>query len=327
MRRLLPAILELHPDSLSCPADEADVVRAEVTSTGVAVIGVAGAEGTASVVVKLPLTAEAAAGVRRETAVLAGLESDRRIDEWRELLPRVVAQGTIGTQLYRIDRAIPGTPVLERRRVARARDALTEAAADSIATLHAATATTQTADSDIVERWVAANADDLRRRFGRTASRTAALERLQNELGQSLLGRSFEMCWIHGDYWLGNTLFTPAGRLAGIVDWEAAALELPLHDVLHLLVSTRRLLCGHELGRIVGDLLSGAEWSPKERSLLMRSGRQSPGETLSERHALLLYWLRQVAHHARQQSASASARYRFWEHRNVLPVLRLYADG
>jgi aminoglycoside phosphotransferase (APT) family kinase protein/thymidylate kinase len=327
MRRLLPAILELHPESLSCPADEASVVSAEVTSTGVAVIGVAGAEGAPSVVVKLPLTAEAAAGLRRETAVLAGLASDRRIDGWRELLPRVVAQGTIGTQLYRIDRAIPGTPVLERRRVAGARNALIEAAADAIATFHAATATTQTADSDTVERWVAANADELRRRFGRSEARAVALGHLQDELGQSLLGRSFEMCWIHGDYWLGNTLFTPAGRLAGIVDWEAAALELPLHDLLHLLVSTRRLLCGHELGRIVGDLLSGADWSLEERSLLTRSGRQSPGETLSERDALLLYWLRQVAHHARQQSASALARYRFWEQRNVLPVLRLYADG
>jgi hypothetical protein len=38
---------------------------------------------------------------------------------------------------------------------------------------------------------------------------------------------------------------------------------------------------------------------------------------------LLLYWLRHVALHARQQSQQVGYRYRLWERRNVEPVLAL----
>ena len=45
-------------------------------------------------------------------------------------------------------------------------------------------------------------------------------------------------------------------ELHGIVDWEAStAVELPLHDLLHLLLSTRRLRTGRELGHIICEQL------------------------------------------------------------------------
>ena len=42
---------------------------------------------------------------------------------------------------------------------------------------------------------------------------------------------------------------------------------------------------------------------------------------LSDRHALLLYWLRHAALHTRQQRAPVGYRYRLWERRNLHPVL------
>ena len=42
---------------------------------------------------------------------------------------------------------------------------------------------------------------------------------------------------------------------------------------------------------------------------------------MSDRHALLLYWLRHAATHARQQDRGDAYRYRLWERRNVCSVV------
>lgn len=42
---------------------------------------------------------------------------------------------------------------------------------------------------------------------------------------------------LHGDYHIGNVLFTGVGELAAIVDWELATLGDPLLDFAHMLVT------------------------------------------------------------------------------------------
>jgi aminoglycoside phosphotransferase (APT) family kinase protein len=99
--------------------------------------------------------------------------------------------------------------------------------------------------------------------------------------------------WIHGDFWPGNLLSAqPGGLVTGVVDWDCASdQQLPLHDLLHLHVFTRRLTRGDELGHIVVRAL---------RSGIGDALGVSAGEVATwldgvpQRPAVLLYWLRHV---------------------------------
>jgi Ser/Thr protein kinase RdoA (MazF antagonist) len=282
------------------------IAGAHVTSTGVAVVPMTDPGGRLRCVVKVPTTRPASRGLRREEEVLAALHSDDRLGDWRELLPRALAQATGG---FRVDAALPGVPP-----PAAAPARLVEAAAAAIHVLHRATAATATGDAARVERWVDA---PLRELWPRRPRRVRArLERLGDELHGALLGKRLETSWIHGDFWLGNLLVAhDGGAVLGIVDWDAAAPdELPLHDLLHLLLYARRSATGAELGALVRAHLHGAPWPEDERVLLERYGGWSE---LSERHALLLYWLRHAAAHTRQQARGSAPRYRLWRLRNV----------
>jgi aminoglycoside phosphotransferase (APT) family kinase protein len=274
----------------------------------------------------MPMSDNAAGRLARETAVLAGIHAEDRLDDWRLLVPQPRACGTLRGQDFRVDSALTGASVLESMTVAKVRHTATRAAADAISVLHRATARVVRGDPALAERWIDDHLEALVRHAGRRLPMPVAMQRLRDELHETVLGGSFSAGWIHGDYWLGNVLFDGSGlapgEVAGIVDWDAfGLLELPLHDVLHLVFSTRRLVSGRELGHMVRDQLQGGRWSPQEDALLERYGSWRRDGSLPERHALLLYWLRQAAMHAQQQEIPSGLRYRVWQRRNVLPVL------
>jgi aminoglycoside phosphotransferase (APT) family kinase protein len=315
-RRRLADAAALVPDVLAAlpgPARGWTIDDACVTSTDMAVIVLVARAPAA--VVKLPLTAAAARGLERESLALTALHADARLGEWRALLPRMLARGSVRGQPYRLDAALPGRPPA-------ATAPCLEAAAEVIHELHRATACEVSGDA-VAERWIDAPLRELARHARPARRPVVRIGRLREELYRALDGRRLTAGWIHGDYWLGNVL-CPDGRArpAGIADWEAAGTPEPaLHDVLHLLLTGRRLAGGEQLGAIVRGHLRGAGWSPRERQLLRRYAAWGDDGALSERHALLLYWLRQAAVHARQQSRAGGGRYRWWEVRNVDAVL------
>ena len=150
----------------------------------------------------------------------------------------------------------------------------------------------------------------------------AVLRCLARELHAELAGRTLPVCWIHGDFWLGNVLVAADGvTLTGIVDWDlAAADELPMHDLVHLLLYTRGLVQQRDLGEIVRALLEGEQWTAHERSLLEAAERALPGSVVGERAMVLLSWLRHIT-----GNLAKSSRYRrnvLWLSRNVDAVLR-----
>jgi aminoglycoside phosphotransferase (APT) family kinase protein len=314
-RRRLADATSLVPDVLAAlpgPSRGWTIDSARATSTDMAVIMLAGPRHAPAAVVKLPLTAAAERGLERESAALAALRADRRLGDWRALVPEVLASGRLHGQLYRLDRALPGRPP------AAGPPCVEEAAAELIHELHRATAIEVTGDA-VAERWV----DAPLRELARHGPPHVPLRRLRTELHRALAGRRLAAGWIHGDFWLGNVLCVDGrARPDGIADWEAAATpELALHDVLHLLLSGRRQGSGAQLGTVVASHLRGAGWSARERQLLRRYGTWCHDGALSDRDALLLYWLRQAAVHARQQSRIGGCRYRWWELRNVHAVL------
>jgi aminoglycoside phosphotransferase (APT) family kinase protein len=305
-------------------ADEADLVvsSAQATSTGMVIVSMGRTGGAPRFVIKMPMTPQAEEGLHRETRVLTTLHADERLGDWRRLIPRPLAEGTTGRWIYRVDRALAGTPAANGVAGAGTLGPLQEKAAETIHLLHRATTRTMHGDRALAERWVDARLRDLWPRGLRRGWLRSRCARLRDELRGAVLGRTLRTSWVHGDFWLGNLLVSQReGSIRGIVDWDAASPdELALHDIIHLLLYTRRMATGQELGLIVRNQLREAAWPDDQLALLDRYG-DSCHEALSDRHALLLYWLRQVAAHARQQSRRGGPRYRLWERRNVQRVL------
>jgi len=326
--RLALEIVATHSGLFPASPEHITVLGGGLTSTEVAVVIVGTGPDRPCAVIKMPMNPVAAAVLEREALMLTMLHADPRLGQWRELLPHPHVNGELRGQPYRIDSALLGWPILERASDDVSRRKLLRAAADAIAILHSSTAALVTVDDAVLERWVDVHIRELTERHLRWSALRLRLERLREELYEALDRRRLSASWIHGDYWLGNLLFPgpdcSIDELHGIVDWEAStAVELPLHDLLHLLLSTRRLRTGRELGHIICEQLRRPQWSAEEDLLLKRYGSWSQEGGLSDRHALLLYWLRHVAMHMRQQSAPGGWRCRWWQRRNVLPVLEL----
>jgi aminoglycoside phosphotransferase (APT) family kinase protein len=127
---------------------------------------------------------------------------------------------------------------------------------------------------------------------------------------------------VHGDFAPRNILVTPDGAaLTGIVDWELAAQDdLPLLDLLLLLLWVRMVVHRCELGNIVRALLAGAEWTRHEQALVDAAEVALPGDAVGMRALVLLCWLRNVA--ASLRKCQGCAGHRLWMLANVEAVLQ-----
>jgi aminoglycoside phosphotransferase (APT) family kinase protein len=327
-RRLTAEIITRHSEALPASAEPIRSRATKVTSTGVVVVMVGPRDAEPCAVIKLARTAPAVAVLRRETAVLTALHAQPGLGSWRELMPQPYADGELSGYRYRIDSALPG-----RLRIGRSPDHpgwrhLLRQAAEAIAVLHRQTATVVDVNAKVLKLWVDAPLHELSQLRGRDAALARRLRRLHDELYEALVGHRLSAGWIHGDYWLGNLLFAGSDpsltALRGIVDWEtAAAAELALHDLLHLVLYTRRLQGSREFGDVICEQLRRPRWSAEERRVLGDHPGWGAALELGERHALLLYWLRHVAIHLRQQESPDGWRCRWWQARNVVPVLGL----
>jgi aminoglycoside phosphotransferase (APT) family kinase protein len=313
-------IMLAHPETLAGWTPAPVILGTERTAAGGAVVKLGRPGGEPCAILKIATTPEGKRLLDHETEVLGALHADERLGGLRGLIPRPLARGTQQRRSYRLDSAVRGRSVTQSK--AAVTSTMLRAALEVISTLHTTTATTVAGGSELAERWVDAPLRALTRHARRSRARAYQFERLRDELHGALETGTLTVSWIHGDYWLGNVLFSDARSVGGIVDWDASApLELPFHDLLHLLFYTRRLVTGRELGELVSDQLRGRPWSAADRELLGDYWTGLPGSPLSERHIVLLYWLRQAAAHASQQGARIRYKYRWWEQRNVLPVL------
>ncbi len=151
----------------------------------------------------------------------------------------------------------------------------------------------------------------------RAGADQAALDRVRAHLHDELSGRVLTTCFVHGDFWLGNTLATADGTITGVVDWERAANPglAPL-DVMTLILTGRVEQRRRELGPIVRDLLGGEELEPYELELLATG--PGAGE-LPERTVLLLAWLHHAASNLQKRNHYRSST--IWITTNVQHVL------
>ena len=275
-----------------------------------------------------------AADLRTQRRVLAELAIHQGLDdEWREMLPRILAfdertDATVSVESYR-----PGIDLAEvlARRPNRVEE-LTVAALSAIAPLHRRTATFVVVDNVcLLRRWVIeplAGLTDLCQRLDPRL--VPEVDRLGTMLRQALVGCRMPVSWTHGDYTPGNVRVAGLrGAVSGIVDWGGARPGQPaLIDEYLMMLTASCLVERADLGTVVAERLRAGGLSDRERNAL-RAARDRPDadfgdrkridECIDERVAILLTWLHRTADLWRK--CATHPNHHTWWSTTVAPVL------
>ena len=287
-------------------------------------------QGRPGAVLKVARGPLRAAELRTQRRVLAELAIHQGLDdEWRELLPRILAfderpDATVSVESYR-----PGMDLAEvlARHPNRVEE-LTVAALSAIAPLHRRTATFVVVDNVcLLRRWVIeplAGLTDLCRRLDPRL--VPEVDRLGTMLRQALIGWCMPVSWAHGDYIPGNVRVAGVqGPVTGIVDWAGARPGQPaLIDEYLMILTASCLVERADLGTVVAERLRAGGLSDRERNALRAAhGRPTADigdhERIDERVAILLTWL----HHAVDlwRKYATHPNQHIWWATNVAPVL------
>jgi|HubBroStandDraft_3_1064219.scaffolds.fasta_scaffold84711_1 Phosphotransferase enzyme family len=287
-------------------------------------------QGPPGAVLKVARGLLGAADLRTQRRVLAELAIHEGLDEeWRELLPRMLAfdertNATVSVESYR-----PGMDLAEvlARRPNRFEE-LTAAALSAIAPLHRRTATFVVVDNVcLLRRWVIeplAGLTDLCARLD--PRRVSEVDRLGTMLRQALVGWRMPVSWTHGDYTPGKVRVAGVrGPVTGIVDWGGARPGQPaLIDEYLMILTASCQVERAELGTVVAERLRAGGLSDRERNVL-RAAHNRPDadigdrERIDERVAILLTWLHRVADLWRK--CDTHPNHHIWWATNVAPVL------
>jgi len=321
---VLPQVIAALPSNLACLAPEAwRIQRATWSEAGVLVAFIGAFHKPPVTVLRVPYTSTGYTSLQRHHTMLTAIDALVNLADWRSVVPRICCSGDVAGKWYMLEQALPGHALDAQRPAMATSGQLQYIAAATIGELHRCTTRPRVVDGQLLDRWVDRPLKQLQHishPLLHSQWYTSSLNRLAAELHKALAGRILNVSWIHGDFWLGNLLGdVRTAQLSGIVDWDMAAIDdLPLHDLLHLVLYTRRLTERRELGDIIRSVLTDNSWTEDERKLIAPA--TLPPEAGGMRTMILLYWLRHVAGHLSQ--SSDHAHNWLWVRKNVVGVLR-----
>ncbi|MEB4210091.1 aminoglycoside phosphotransferase family protein [Mycobacterium sp. 94-17] len=291
-------------------------------------------DGPPTAVLKVARGLQRAAELRTQRRVLAELAIHQGLDdEWRELLPRILAfdertAATTSVESYR-----PGIDLADLlARCPGHVEELTVAALTAIAPLHQRTATIIGVDNVcMLRRWVVeplAALTDMCRRLA--PGLVPEVDRLGTMLRQAFVGRRMPVSWTHGDFTPANVRVAGVqGPVTGIVDWGGARPGRPAQiDEYLLILEASCQVERADLGALVAERLRAGGLSARERNSLDAARRRPDGEIaepgpvddfVDERVAILLTWLHRVADLWRKRATPPNQHT--WFAANVSPVL------
>ncbi len=260
------------------------------------------ATGQVRATLKLPLTPDAEWSLARHRHVIMTLHDLPELRPFCSLVPKAIAWGSHAGHPYFVETALQGRPASDLVDQIGLLSDVQQSAARALLLLHTATARRSVIDEATFQRLAGADLQWLTQLAGSWPSSALLLrklEQLERLLRDRLLGRELPLAWIHGDFWLGNLLVQgPREPLTGVIDWDRAApQEIPLHDVFHLLVYTRKLVRNSEPGEEVVDYLLPAAFGRQERTLVDTAiaALDLPDSADFLSAMALLYWLRGAA--------------------------------
>jgi Ser/Thr protein kinase RdoA (MazF antagonist) len=188
-------------------------------------------------------------------------------------------------------------------------------AVNAITPLHRVTSTTHVINDLLLKQLV----DEPAERLREAVRHKDAVDRLAAALHTQLAGHWVTLGWTHGDFYPGNVLIGPTGRVTGIVDWsQVRENDLVILDIVFWLLTVPRPGQPREFGaRVAARLDRSPCWRPAESSLL---ATRAYGDPLSGQALLLLAWLRHVTDNLAKSDRYAASPV--WSRRNIAPVLR-----
>ena len=259
--------------------------------------------------------------LEREWRTLKRLHDNPGLRAVRPLIPVPLAAGDVGGSHYLLQQALPGAPAASHGVGEAIADRLIRHAVPIARDLHRLTAKHREVGPGELDRWIAHPLSLIDTILPGSGER---LHNLRSRLTAALTDSRQLLGWVHGDYWFQNLLLDPqTGRIVGIVDWDSADADgLALHDQLHLVLSSRKMLRRGSIGTEVQRALEpDAAWSKTERVAVAAAVEgfevQPPADPLQV--AVILYWLRLVAMNmTRQPRTTASNR---WIRDNVASVV------
>lgn len=267
----------------------------------VALLGAAAADAP-RLVLKLPLTPDAERSTTGHRQVVVTLQELPELHSFGAFIPRPIAWGDWQGRPYYLETALPGVAAADLVRRQAEPALMKQDAARLILQLHVGTLRRRVVDDLLFAQLAGRDLALLRRLAGgwpEAALLAQKLDRLEELLRSQIAGHELPFSWTHGDYWPGNLLIEPSsGAIGGIVDWDrAAADQVPLHDLLHLLAYTRKLQRRSELGQEIVSYLLPAAFDRYERSLVKEAIEQLelPASVEFFQAITLLYWLRFAA--------------------------------
>jgi O-antigen/teichoic acid export membrane protein len=327
VNELVPLIMQAMPAGAGAPLDETWTVQRYIhTVTDLTVVALGPRQKPAQAALKLPRSGNAVRSSQHQSEVLARLHADERLGSWRDLLPTLLIEGEVAGQTFLIERMLPGIGMQHFIADPKKRTQVLRVSVSAISELHCATASVATVDWDLYERWIGEPLQLLRNLcLGASPALSGyqnAVRHLKKELQAGLLGRSTTVSWVHGDYVPGNILFSQDGNaLSGIIDWDLAQPDdLPLLDIVQLIISTRMAVQEREMGDVISGLLKGGCWNSFELALLEAGSHDLQGERLDLRTMLLYFWLRHI--HANLTKSTRFRGHWLWLQRNIEAVLR-----
>ncbi|MGB6457893.1 MAG: aminoglycoside phosphotransferase family protein [Streptosporangiaceae bacterium] len=267
-------------------------------------------------VLKVATSQNGMASLRREGDALDRLQSDKRLGEWRAMLPVALDSGDISGGSYLVTSRLPG--VDGRQATPDMMTWLTPAIVDAVGPLHLLDTAEHEVDAVLLGRLVEGPIAQLRATF----RRTDGVDRLEAGLQADLAGRCVTLGWTHGDLALGNVMVI-GRRVTGIVDWgNVREHDLTILDLALWLLTVPGPGQPREIGaRVASRLRSDQAWLPAENRLL---AARSCGDPISGRALLLLAWLRHITDNLAKSDRYADSPV--WSRRNVTRVLRVI-DG
>lgn len=293
-----------------------------LTETDMTIVPARHSDGR-SVFIKLPQSHASVRNMRLHNAALRALTHMEQLSGWQVQRPRVLLTGMLpdGAE-FSIESGMPGQVAQNLWTSAMSRPRVLAAALAAIGPLHSLTSCTTVVEEAHLARWIDQPVTHIAQVIGQggpVAGRKASLQLLREKLREALAGRALTTSWIHGDYWPGNIFVGAAqGDVSGIIDWDRAQPgELPLHDVISMLVAARMAERSQDTGQVVANLLCERRWTPGERACLDAiPGSNAP---MPDPIALFLYWLRHISYTLLQ--SDRFAQHHIWMRRNVFPVI------
>lgn len=250
-------------------------------------------------VLKLPLHARGEETLRREATWFAEdrLEAGP-LARFRHLLPTCLQAGEFEGQYFAAFRLLPGVGAHRLSGKAGRRHRVLDEATTFAADLHRSTSGQELAWDVWVRQNIESNVN-LVRTLTASGKQEAALDRLAEELVQSLV--ALENCTAlgHGDYKLANCLFDAnSGALSGVLDWGGGLQrELPLYDTSFLYVDYAASLGLASIGDAIRQWIAGGEPFAGTKARLGKLAQELGLAWSDERYRMLgaYQWLKRMA--------------------------------